>query len=288
MGLRVNEFRGARLIDELATRSPDAEMIAYLAPEQFDEGVETVSAERTDQYTLGLLAFELITGAMPPAFQAQTTVAESLAFLRRQGRAAFMRLPRTTELRPDCPEGVATVIERMTSANPEDRYPTLKDVLVDMRRLEDIALARARESFGRCLEHQASTGRSFAQAVNAILRERQHGPHGTSVDIGAEQSAAFEELIRNMFVVYEQDRGHMPREATWSSRSPSAGDDSRLGPVFSADARFASALVDAVCGASTDSACDPRCAFEPEQTPAIRAAWREVLRPGVESATRSP
>lgn len=286
MGLRVNEFRGARLVDELALRSPDAEMIAYLAPEQFDEGIETVSAEHTDQYTLGLLAFELITGAMPPAFQAKATVAESLAVLRLEGRTAFVQLPRPTVLRPDCPEVVATVIERMTCANPGDRYRTLKDVLIDMRRMEDITLARARESFGRCLEQQASTGRSLAQAVFAIQRERKPGQVGPTTAIRADQCAGFEDLVRELFVLYEQERGHVPRLATTSSQGPGTSDGNRRALCFDVDASFASALVDAVCGSVPGWACDPRCALEPGQAPAIRSAWREVLRPGTESMTR--
>ncbi|MDE2367371.1 MAG: TIR domain-containing protein [Burkholderiales bacterium] len=282
MGLRVNEFRGARLVDELTLRSPDAEMMAYLAPEQFDKEIETVSAEHTDQYTLGLLAFELITGAMPPAFQAKATVAESLAVLRLEGRAAFMKLPRPTILRPDCPEIVATVIERMTCTNPGDRYRTLKDVLIDMRRMEDIALARARESFGRCIEHQASTGRSLAQAVFAIQRERQPGQSAAMTAISADQHAGFEDLVRELFVLYEQERGHVPR-----LQGPGRSDGNRR-ELVNVDASFASALVDAVCGSVPSSACDPRCALEPGQAPAIRAAWREVLRPGTESMTRCP
>ena len=87
----------------------------------------------------------------------------------------------------------------MTSMRPEDRYPTLNELLIDMRRQEDIALARARESFDRCLAHQAATGRSFAQAVYESLFDRRPDARRAFVDIGPKQYAIPESAIVELF-----------------------------------------------------------------------------------------
>jgi hypothetical protein len=286
MGLRVNEFRGHRLLDELATRSPDAEMMSYLAPEQFDERMETVSAELTDQYMLGLLAFELITGAMPPTVLGRSATVASLADLRREGRAAFTALPRATALRPDCSEVVATLIERMTSMRPQDRYPNLKELLIDMRRQEDIALARARESLDRCLAQQAATGRGFAQAVYSSLFERRPDARGAFADIGPSQYAILENAVVELFAFYEQERGRVPREPNVLTHMARTHDRGHRAIALDLYAPFTDALVSAACGSALAPALDPKCALDADEARSIEAAWRDVLRPGVEYMMR--
>jgi hypothetical protein len=286
MGLRVNEFRGQRLLDELAARSPDAEMISYLAPEQFDDRIETVSAELTDQYMLGLLAFELITGEMPPTIHGRSATVASLAELRREGRSAFTALPRATALRPDCSEVVATIIERMTSMRPEDRYPTLNELLIDMRRQEDIALTRARESFDRCLAHQAATGRGFAQAVYESLFDRRPDARRAFVDIGPKQYAILENAIVALFAFYEQEHGRAPREPNVLTHMARSHDHNHRGIALDFYAPFTDALVGAACGSAPGSAFDVRCGRSADEARVIEAAWRDVLRPAVEYMMR--
>ena len=92
MGRRVNEFRGLKALEELEKRSPDEEEIAYLVPEQFDDSIATVARELSDQYMLGLLAFELITGTVPPVIGNKAPI-QALKDIRLKGSDAFSELP---------------------------------------------------------------------------------------------------------------------------------------------------------------------------------------------------
>jgi serine/threonine protein kinase len=90
----------------------------YLAPEQAmdSHGVDI----RADIYGLGATFYFLLTGK--PLF-AEGTVAQKLIW--HQNRTA----PRVTEARPDVPDGVAAVLDKMMAKRPDDRYQTPNDVV---------------------------------------------------------------------------------------------------------------------------------------------------------------
>ena len=89
----------------------------YMSPEQ-------CSAERvtgaTDQYSLGVTAFEMLTGA--PPFEAPSHMTIMMKQMSEpaplvQGRA------------PDCPADLAAVIDRMLAKESFDRFATMEDVV---------------------------------------------------------------------------------------------------------------------------------------------------------------
>ena len=113
--------------------------IAYLAPEQFDDRIE-VSRELSDQYMLGLLAFELITGTVPPVIGNKAPI-QALKEIRLRGSDAFSELPLVSKYRQDCPEAMVKIIQRMCSRRPSERYQSLKELLIDVRRQGDVTLS---------------------------------------------------------------------------------------------------------------------------------------------------
>ncbi|MBI3924233.1 MAG: serine/threonine protein kinase [Armatimonadetes bacterium] len=84
---------------------------AYLAPEQ----VQGRADPRTDQYALGVILYELLTGTQPFTGDALNVV---MAHLTQEP-------PSLAASRPDVPPGVVAAVERMLSKDPQQRYPDL-------------------------------------------------------------------------------------------------------------------------------------------------------------------
>ena len=89
----------------------------YMSPEQC--GAEPVTGA-TDQYSLGVTAFEMLTGA--PPFDAPSHMTLMLKQMSEpaplvQGRA------------PGCPADLAAVIDRMLAKEPSDRFTTMESII---------------------------------------------------------------------------------------------------------------------------------------------------------------
>jgi serine/threonine protein kinase/alpha-tubulin suppressor-like RCC1 family protein/uncharacterized protein YjdB len=89
----------------------------YMSPEQC--AAKDITGA-TDQYSLGVAAYEMITGKVP--FDADSVM--SLMWLHFHEPP-----PPILERRPDCPPDLAQAIERMLAKKPADRWPTLEDAV---------------------------------------------------------------------------------------------------------------------------------------------------------------
>ena len=85
----------------------------YLSPEQAVGGLVD---ERSDQYSLGVLLFEVLTGDVPYPGDSMLTVAM---------RHVNDPVPSVRERRPDVPARVDAVVRRAMAKRPEDRFPSL-------------------------------------------------------------------------------------------------------------------------------------------------------------------
>jgi serine/threonine-protein kinase len=92
---------------------------AYMAPEQV-LGSEITGA--ADQYALGIVAFEMLTGA--PPFEGTT-----YAVMRAHAES---EIPSVRVARPECPSALADAIARMVAKSPADRWESLGDALAAM------------------------------------------------------------------------------------------------------------------------------------------------------------
>ncbi len=96
----------------------------YMSPEQFS-GAQVAGA--ADQYSLGIMAYEMLTGHSP--FGSATTVAEMM-------RSHIMDEPDSPrKFRPDIPDEVASVVLRMLSKNVADRWPSIGDAIDSIQAL---------------------------------------------------------------------------------------------------------------------------------------------------------
>src|SRR5213083_2115292 len=113
----------------------------YMSPEQCDNREVTGAS---DQYSLGVVGYEMLTGKVP--FQGDAVMAVMYAHFNQRPRAL-------TELRPDCPPGMAAAVMRMLEKDPALRWPSMDDVVAacgrpslrhdDPIRSEMITLAKA-------------------------------------------------------------------------------------------------------------------------------------------------
>jgi serine/threonine-protein kinase len=87
---------------------------SYMSPEQC-EAKEVTGA--SDQYSLGILAFEMLTGKIP--FEGESAVTT----MYKQCHEA---LPPLEDFRPDCPPEILDTVNRMLAKAPGDRWPTME------------------------------------------------------------------------------------------------------------------------------------------------------------------
>ena len=87
----------------------------YMSPERWDGKKGTPA---TDQYALGIVAYEMLTGE--PPFRG-TMLAAMAAHVQRAP-------PSIRAARPDCPSELAALVERMLAKRPEDRWDNLRAI----------------------------------------------------------------------------------------------------------------------------------------------------------------
>lgn len=112
----------------------------YMSPEQCAGGPITGAS---DQYSLGAVAFEMITGRPPFAGSGMMPVMFS---------HCNDPVPSIAALRPDCPEPLRHAVERMLAKKAADRWPSVEDAVAaiglrtlahdDPARSQLVALAR--------------------------------------------------------------------------------------------------------------------------------------------------
>jgi len=107
----------------------------YLAPEQLDAS-QPIDA-RTDVYALGAVLYELLTGVPPVGGATEDDVVANV-------RAGAIRLP--VEIAPDAPEPLQAIALKALEAKPQDRYPSARDMALDLARYLDGRAVTARPS----------------------------------------------------------------------------------------------------------------------------------------------
>jgi serine/threonine-protein kinase len=89
----------------------------YMSPEQCG-GTDVTGA--VDQYALGVVAYEMLTGRQP--FKSETVV--NLLYDH-----CHTPPPPLQDLAPDCPPEVAAAVMRMLEKKPEDRWPSIEEAV---------------------------------------------------------------------------------------------------------------------------------------------------------------
>ena len=154
----------------------------YMSPEQARGGKID---SRSDIYSLGIVAYRMLTGTAP--FSGDAPLAVILKHLNERPRPI-------EELRPDAPPALVALIRRMIEKKPSDR-PESPDVLLD-------ALRSARREFERSEAGASSesTQTAFESAAfdgngRADEREPENGVAATGFFRTDDERAAFERAL---------------------------------------------------------------------------------------------
>ncbi len=98
---------------------------SYMSPEHA-QGLRV--DHRTDVFSLGIVAFELLTGTRPFVGRTPSEIRE---------RVILQPPPPVTDLNPHIPDVLAQLVDRMLQKSREARYPTMKSLRADIGRTID-------------------------------------------------------------------------------------------------------------------------------------------------------
>jgi serine/threonine protein kinase/WD40 repeat protein len=128
----------------------------YMAPEQ---SLDTHQADaRADIYSLGCTLYRLLTGH--PPYQAETFAKLFLMHLEAP-------IPSLCQGRPEVPEALDAVCQRMLAKKPEDRYQSMAEVVAE---LEPVLAALSGRSLTAAAGKAESSSAAFGKSL-AFLRE---------------------------------------------------------------------------------------------------------------------
>ena len=98
--------------------------VSYLSPEQVLRGIADT---RSDVYSVGIVAFELLTGEKPFAGDSPINIAY---------KHVHERVPAPSTLVPGIPESLDALLLRATSVNPDDRPYDAENFLEELRKIQ--------------------------------------------------------------------------------------------------------------------------------------------------------
>ncbi|MBO3461847.1 protein kinase [Aetokthonos hydrillicola Thurmond2011] len=281
-------FPTGKILQELERMSKESdeeeylEELAYLLPEKFATYRHDFSLDKSDQYMLGLLAYELLTGEIPHTL-------ESLEDLQQKKDKAFKKLTPITEKRPECPKKFEKVILRMVSLRPEERYETLQEAVDAIPHNVNINLNLAKESYARCTI-QPNFNRQFFKSFYYKFTV-ELCPHAAkkfssleTEDDWKRQHQSLKEAILLLFAYFElkgqeqddlflrQDEQDEPTILSWIAKTHS---HKRRNITQDFYKPFVDSLIQTVID------FDPSCQGNPDYQELVKNAWLEVVEPGV-------
>jgi len=122
--VKVTDFGIARAgASEMTEAGSIVGTAQYLSPEQ---ARGTAVDQRSDLYSLGIVFYELLTGTLP--FNGDTPVEIAMKHLSQTPQPP-------SQLRPELPHDLDLVVTRALAKDPDDRYQTAEEMLLDLEEL---------------------------------------------------------------------------------------------------------------------------------------------------------
>lgn len=157
----LSDFGVARLVEgnDALTRPGDfVGTPAYMSPEQ--AGGEATIGPPSDIYALGVSLFQMLSGQLP--FQSPTPMGLLMKHISNP-------VPNIRDINPNLAPGCEAIIARTLAKAPQDRYPTARELALDLARL-------ASGSRTRGLETPPPGVTAPMQAPSPVIRPRLEPP----------------------------------------------------------------------------------------------------------------
>ena len=134
--IKVMDFGLAKLKGsmKLTKTSSTVGTLAYMAPEQIQGG--EVDA-RSDIFSFGVVLYEMLTGHMP--FRGEHEAAMVYSIVNEEPDSLQKYLS-------DAPSELVHVLDRALEKDPEERYQTVHEMLIDLRRLKKVTSRVSRQA----------------------------------------------------------------------------------------------------------------------------------------------
>ena len=197
--------------------------LQYIAPEQTGR-LPAEPDSRTDLYSLGVLFWTMLTGQA--AFEGKTPLDIMQNVLSR-------RITPVSSIRPDVPDALSAVIQKMTQKAPDDRYKSTSGVKHDLQELKRILTDGDQEALANFNVGAADVSCFFVLPAHLVGREEQRQKILDVVEKAADRSAR---------------AATVTRKGLYSLSSGSS--------MFSADRNLEMSTLDEILSDSTSSAGD--------------------------------
>ena len=192
---KVTDFGIARALDSDDALTATGTVLGtgqYLSPEQANG---ERGDERSDQYSLGVVTFELLTGSVP--YSGDNLMAVAMRHVRDP-------VPSVRALRPDVPERVDAVIARAMSKRPEDRFDSMGELAVALescRESEGVREERPDEDTGVLGPPRPAAAAPPTQALPAPPATTVAAPRRSGLRVAAILLVAAVVLVGNLLVL---------------------------------------------------------------------------------------
>jgi serine/threonine-protein kinase len=182
-------------------------------PPEWGEGWEPTAL--SDQWQLGALCFGMLAGELPP----RTSV------------------PPLYLVRPDCPNSIAHLIDRMLSADPRERYESVAEMLRDLERLAPAMVAvSVKDELGETDAESDEQRLRWATGVDyEVFSKLGSGTFGSVWrvrDLSLEREVALK-MLHSKVSANEENVARFTREARLAARLQHPA----IVPVYSLDRR---------------------------------------------------
>ena len=160
--VKVTDLGLARSIDDtletnITRAGTTVGTVDYMSPEQARNS--KLADIRSDLYSLGCTWYQMLTGE-PPYPEGSVT--------NKLQAHAIKPIPDPRVLKPNIPEGLTAVLQRMMAKKPEDRYQTPAELLDDLKHATLTHGAISREIFGDLSDYNQKTVRQPGAAVDEV------------------------------------------------------------------------------------------------------------------------
>ncbi len=254
--------------------------------------------EKIDQYQLGLLGIELLTGRMPCTFQDIEELAEpptEAEFRKRTETGLDLKV-----------EKLHRIFHRMTEPSAQKRYPDLAAAIAEISEsaLQPLDIRRVRNSYLRSLNAEVNGigflkafYRKFMEDRNVKEKFQRFGLQKENTEVLQRQynhlQGALFGLIEYASMIAEgKERDEIKMLEHIAKKHGKGGKrtakDSYYINISPAELYwFKSALIQIVCGksGSENEAFDAMCRIDMNERENIKRAWEKVLETGIEYFT---